>query len=123
MGNRTHYATEAMYSDVKTIYGHMTGNGVDDLVFVSGDVLTAVDTDVGDFNVTFRHKYPQGLFPEIEIVGTTEGLRGRFTAWNPAAGTGSITFFVGNTPTDPASTDAIYFRLDVRNSGANPDTI
>lgn len=122
MAHRTHHAPEAMYSDVKTIYGHMTGNTTDDLVYVSGDVESAVDSGVGDFDLVFKHKYPQGLFPECEIVGPTEGLRCMFKAWNPAAGTASVTFVVGSTPTDPAAEDEIYFRFDVRNSGKNPDT-
>lgn len=122
MAHRTHHAPEAMYSDVKTIYGHMTGNTTNDLIYVSGDVLAAVDTDVGDFDLTFAHKYPQGLFPECEIIGSTVGLRCEFKAWDAAAGTASVTFLVGTTPTDPAADDEIYFRFDVRNSGANPVT-
>ena len=86
MGNRTHHPKEAMYSEVKTIYGHMTGNTTDDLIYVSGDVLSAVDTDVGDFTLTFRHKYTQGLFPECTIIGSTVGLRCEFKTWDPAAG-------------------------------------
>ncbi len=122
MAHRTHHAPEAMYSDVKTIYGHMTGNTTNDLVFVSGDVLTAVDTDVGDFSLTFRHPYAQKLFPECVIIGSTVGLRCEFKTWDPAAQTATVTFLVGTTPTDPAADDEIYFRFDVRNSGKNPDT-
>lgn len=122
MAHRTHHAPEAMYSDVKTIYGHMTGNTTNDLIFVSGDVLTAVDTDVGDFTLTFRHPYPQGLYPDCKIIGSTVGLVCEFKTWDPATQTATVTFLVGTTPTDPAADDEIYFRFDVRNSGKNPAT-
>ena len=122
MAHRTHYDREAMYSDVKTIYGHLTGNTTNDLTYVSGDVLIGDRSDTGDFDLTFRHKYPQGILPMCKIVGPTEGLDVTFKAWDPAAGTASVTFCVGNTPTDPAATDEIYFAFDVRNSGKNPDT-
>lgn len=124
MAHRTHYPDEAMYSEVKRIYGHMTGAAAADLEHVSGDVLVADRTDTGDFTLTFKHKYPQGVMPhKPNVVGTTEGLTATFKTWDPAAGTATVTFTVGNTPTDPAATDEIYFAFDVRNSGRNPDAI
>lgn len=123
MAHRTHYPPEAMYSDVKVIYGHMTGNGsTGDLIYVSGDVLTGVDSDVGDFALTFQHNYPQGLFADCLIIGSTADLECQFLTWDPAAGTATVTFHVNGTPTDPAADDEIYFRFEVRNSAANPRT-
>lgn len=122
--HRTTYPVESMYSDEVTIKGHLTGAAAANMVHVSGDVLSATRTDAGDFTLAFRHKYPQGTYPHIPtIVGTTEGLICTFKTWDPAAGTATVTFAVGSTPTDPAATDEVYFAFDVRKTAANPTSI
>lgn len=125
MAHRTSYSKDAMYSDIQTIYGHMTGGGAAaDGVLVSGDVTVMDYVSTGVFNLTFKNKYPQGVMPhKPNIVGTTTGLSAIFTAWDPEAGTATVKFSVGSVATDPATTDSIYFAFDVRNSGANPASI
>lgn len=124
MAHRSNYSQIShALSEVEEISGHMTGAGAADLVFVSGDILTAVQTATGVFDLTFKQKYPQGIHPrQPGIVGTTTGLVAILTAWDPAAGTATVKFSVGNTATDPATTDEVYFSFLVRNSGRNPST-
>lgn len=84
-------------------------------------IATGTRTGAGVFDLVFtpRWKSPAGFPQQPGIVGTTAGLVGQFTAWNPAAGTATVRFTVGSTPTDPATTDTIYFVFWLRNSGRN----
>lgn len=95
-----------------------------------GEIVSATQTATGTFDLVFRHSYPKLLyvFP-VGHVGDTEGLQGRFTAWDPVAKTATIVFEVADgaaastaatfVATDPAATDTIYLAWMVRNSGAN----
>lgn len=112
-------------AEVELMTGRMTGNGANDLQFGAGDVLTGARQGTGDFILTFRHKYPQGLVPLppaiVATAGTaTVGLVGVWKTWDPAAGTARVQFSVGAAATDPAATDSIRFAFLVRNSGRNP---
>lgn len=122
MGSRSHHPVEiGALSESKLLAGHLTGAGAADMVFKSGDVVTAKRTGAGTYNLTFRYKYAQRIYPfEPGVVGTTTGLGAILTAWDPVAGTATIVFSVGNTPTDPATTDEIFLLFLVRNSGRNP---
>lgn len=124
MAHRGHHPLEiGDLSETKLIRGRLTGAGAADMVRNSGDVLTAARQSAGVFNLTFKHKYPQGVLPlKPGIVGTTTGLDAILTAWDPLAGTATIKFSVGSVATDPATTDVVYLGFFVRNSNANPRT-
>lgn len=112
-------------TEMELITSKVTGGGAgaDCVVAASSiDVLTCTYAGAaGKFNLTFGYKYPQKIMPLVpSIVGTTTGLVGTFTAWDPVACTAQVQFAVGNTGTDPATTDTIYFGFFVRNSGRNP---
>lgn len=122
MGNRSHHPVEiGALSEAKLLAGHFTGAGGADMVFKAGDIVTATRTATGTFNLKFRYKYPQRIYPfEPGIVGTTTGLGAICTAWDPVAGTATIVFSVGSVATDPATTDEVFLLFLVRNSGRNP---
>jgi hypothetical protein len=80
-------------------------------------VNTITRTGVGAHTIAFTDKYPQLLFPDITVYGTTAGLKARFTAIDVAAGTATIQLEVGAVATEAAATDFIFFELLVRNSG------
>lgn len=112
-------------SEVDLIQGHFTGAGAADMVAApfAPDITAAARTGTGVFNLTFRNKYPQKVYPfKPGIVGTTTGLDAILTAWDPQAGTATIKFSVGSVATDPATTDSVYLMFAVRNSNANPRT-
>lgn len=114
-------------SEMEFITGKFTGGGAAaDCVKAASniDILTCTYAGAtGKFNLTFKYLYPQGVYPrEPMIVGTTHGLKATFLAWDPKAGTAQVQFAVGNTDTDPATTDTIFFGFEVRNSGRNPST-
>lgn len=125
MGNRSHHPLDTTRPEAKMLFAKMTGGGAAaDLVAASGleclDIVSATYSATGVFDIVFRHKYPSKLCPfSPGIVGTTTGLVGIFTAWDPAAGTATVKFSVGNTATDPATDDTIYFCFAVRNSDKN----
>lgn len=126
MAHKTNYPLSVNRAEAEVLAAQMTGAGAADLVnaestsFGGGFVTAGVRTGAGVFNLTFRHKFPQGLVPfSPGIVGTTTGLVAIFTAWDPAAGTATVKFSVGGVATDPATTDSIRFAFLVRNSGRN----
>lgn len=117
MASRSTHPLDCRKHSSVLIDGKMTGAGAADMVWVDGDVLTAVHTGTGIFNLTFRHAYPVGTVPlSPGIVGTTTGLVAIFTAWDPAAKTATVKFSVGGVATDPAATDSVRFAFLVRNS-------
>lgn len=122
MGNRSHHPVEiGALSESKLLAGHFTGAGAADMVFKAGDIVSAVRTGTGVYNLTFRYKYPQKIYPfDPGVIGTTTGLGAIFSAWDPQAGTATVKFSVGSVATDPATTDDVFFLFLVRNSGRNP---
>ena len=86
----------------------------------AGEVVSATYSATGVFSVVFRHSYPElKSVLGVQVVGTTDGLRGQFSAIDVAAKTATLEMYVGSTKTDPATTDTIYINLLVRNSGFN----
>lgn len=127
MANRTTYPIVGVKSDEHLLTAELTGAGAaTDMVNAEsenlggGEVVSADYSATGTFNLVFRHSYPQlKSVLGIEIVGTTAGLQGRFTAIDVAAKTATLLLEVGATATDPATTDTVYINLLVRNSGFN----
>ena len=100
--------------------------GTDDLVLSEsgnrggGEVTAATYSATGVYLLTFRHKYPElKSVLGCEVVGTTDGLRGQFSAIDVAAGTATLELYVGSVKTVLATTDTLYINLLVRNSGSN----
>lgn len=120
MASRSTHELNTVETETVLIENQMTGAGAADLVAFGPDILTGARTGAGIFDLTFKHKYPQGSPMQPGIVGTTTGLTAIFTAWNPAAGTATVKFSVGAAATDPAATDSIRFVFLMRNSGRNP---
>lgn len=119
MGNRTHYPLDASKSDVKLVYASAVGAGAADLTGKDDDLLTAVRTGVGVHTLTFRHKYPKKAHYDISILGTTVGLVGQLTAWDPAAGTATLQLTDAGVAADAAAADTILICMHVRNTRAN----
>lgn len=121
MAHRTHYPMDASRSDVKRIYGKATlGNGAAEMTGHDGDLVSSTRTGVGVHTLVFRHAYPEGLFPDVKVVcGSTVGLMGQLSAWDPAAKTATLQLTDAGVAADGNTSDVVYFALDVRNSGAN----
>lgn len=121
MAHRTHHAVDASRSDVKIIYGKATlGNGAAEMTGHSGDLVSSARTGAGVHTLVFRHSYPEGLFPGVEVLGgSTVGLVGQLTAWDPAAKTATLQLTDAGVAADGNTSDVVYFALHVRNSGSN----
>lgn len=119
MAHRTHHAVDASKSDVKIIYASAVGAGAADMTGKDDDMLTATRTGAGTHTLTFRHKYPKKCHYSIKVLGDTAGLEGKFTVWDPAAGTATLQLHVGGVGTDAAATDTVLICMHVRNSKAN----
>jgi hypothetical protein len=119
MANRNHYPVDASKSDVKIVFASAVGAAAADLTGKDDDLLTATRTGVGVHTLTFRHKYPKKCGLIIEVVGTTVGLEGQFTAWDPAAGTATLQLTDAGVAADAATTDTILITMFVRNTRAN----
>ncbi len=120
MASRSTHELNTVETETVLIENQMTGAAAADMTAVGPDILTAVRTGAGVFDLTFRHRYPQGSPMAPGIVGTTTGLVAIFTAWSPSAGTATVKFSVGGVATDPAATDSVRFMFLMRNSGRNP---
>ena len=121
MAERTHHAIEASRSDVKIIYGKATlGSGAAEMTGHTGDLVSSTRTGTGVHTLVFRHSYPAGLCPIVEVLGgTTVGLIGQLSAWDPVAKTATLKFTDAGVAADGGTSDVVYFALHVRNSGAN----
>lgn len=104
----------------------LTGDGADDMVNAeaenrgAGEVVSATRSGAGTFDLVFRHRYPQlKAILSTEFIGTTAGLRARFTAIDVQAKTATIKCEVAGVATDPAATDSLTLAILVRNSGFN----
>ena len=121
MASRTHHDFQTSRADVKRIYAKATlGAGAAEMTGHSGDLVSSVRTGVGVHTLVFRHSYPEGLFPGVEVIGgTTVGLVGQLSAWDPVAKTATLKLTDAGVAADGGVADIVYFALDVRNSGAN----
>lgn len=112
--------------EAKILYAKLVGGGAASNLTVSGggqvptDIVSAVyASSTGTFTVTFRDKYPLLLeAPTFSFVGTNPGMQGKCTAIDVTAGTATFLISYSTTPTDPETTDTIYVRWTVSNSGA-----
>lgn len=127
MANRTTYPVVGVKTDLQLITAKLTGGGAaasmvnaESSNLGGGEVASATYSATGTYAIVFRHSYPQlKSVISVECVGTTAGLRGRFTAIDVKAKTATLLMEVGATATDVALTDTVYINLLVRNSGFN----
>lgn len=124
-GNRTTHPVNTPRSSVVQIYANLIGGGAGDCTLstqeaLNGEIVSAARTGAGKYTVTFRYTYPElKQAPVFSFVGTTDGLVGQFASIDITTGTGAMEIYVGNTPTDLATTDTVYLQWSVRNSGKN----
>lgn len=127
MANRIHRLLETVKDKAVLLTAKLTGGGVglslvnaDSANQGAGEVVSAVWSATGKYTVTFRHAYFELLAPLTPCtVGTTDGLVGQYSAFNPVTKTAALELYVGSTPTDAATTDTIFLTWIVRNSGRN----
>jgi hypothetical protein len=121
MANRTHHSVDASRSDVKIVYSKATlGAGAAEMTGHSGDLVSSTRTGAGVHTLVFRHSYPEGMLPEVQVLcGTTVGLMGQLSAWDPVAKTATLQLTDAGVAADGGVADIVYFALHVRNSGAN----
>lgn len=126
MANRTVHPITTPKNEVQLITAKLVGAGAAAMTngessnLGGGEVASISRSGAGTFALTFRHSYPQlkgGCEPLV--VGTTAGLRGRFSAIDVTAKTATLVMEVGAVATDPATTDTVYLALFVRNTNAN----
>ncbi len=123
MANRTTHPLDTVKSQCHLVTASLVGaGGTDDLVVpeTASDIISAAYVSTGTYDIVFRHSYPElRSVLDCPCVGTTAGLRGRFTAIDVTAKTATIVFEVAATATVLATTDTAYINLLCRNSGAN----
>ncbi len=123
MADRSTHPLDTIKSQCHLVTASLVGaGGTSDLVVpeTASDIISATYVSTGTYAVTFRHSYPElKSVLDIPCVGTTAGLRGRFTAIDVTAKTATLVFEVAGTATVLAATDTAYVNLLCRNSGAN----
>jgi hypothetical protein len=125
MANRDTDFIRTPRSDVQLLTMKFVGGGAgqptlpEATQYGGGELSGVTWSATGQYACVFRKKYPQLLSVDAYIVGATAGLQARVTAIDVAAGTMSIQTEVGAVATNAATTDTIYVRLVVRNSGRN----
>lgn len=121
MANRTSHPVNGSRGCVEICYGKATlGNGAAEMTGHSGDLVSSVRTGVGVHTLVFKHSYPAGLLPHVEVLGgSTVGLIGQLSAWDPVAKTATLKLTDAGVAADGNVNDVVYFALHVRNSGAN----
>lgn len=113
MSSATTYPVDHRKPGREIVLARMTGagaaNGVnaDSAKFGGGEISSYTRTGAGTFTLAFRRKWPNGRFLGGANIGTTAGLSFRLSAFDPAAGTGTLVCEVGAVATDPAATDTI----------------
>jgi hypothetical protein len=122
--NERDFSVRTRKSDVILRTGKFTGNTSSNGTLESGGwqslITAATHSSTGVFALTFDKKYPGLDFPTAYIVnGTTAYLRATITAIDVTAGTATLKTDVNGTLTDPGTSDVIYVKLLVRNSGRN----
>jgi hypothetical protein len=124
MANRSNHPVSTPKSECHLLTAILVGGGAaQDMTTpeTDGEVVTAVyAAATGVYTIAFRHLYPElKSVLGVQVVGTTDGLRGQFLEIDVAAGTATLEMYVGSTKTDVALTDTVYINLLVRNSGRN----
>jgi hypothetical protein len=122
MAHRSTHPLDTVKSSCTLVTASLVGaGGTDDLVpETNGDIVSAVYSATGVYDIVFRHSYPElKSVLSCPVVGTTDGLFAMFSAIDVEAKTATIEFYVGSTKTVLATTDTCYVNLLVRNSGAN----
>lgn len=123
--NRTVHDLATPRSCVQLLFANVVGGGAGDCTLSTtegrnGEILSMVRTGAGKYTCTFRYAYPElKMAPVFSFVGTTDGLVGQCASIDIANATAAVEVYVGNTPTDLATTDTMYVTWAVRNSGAN----
>lgn len=121
MAHTTTYPADASVSEVQIRYSKATlGNGAAAMTGHQGDLVSSTRTGTGVHTLVFRHAFPEGLLPCVEVIaGSTVGLKAELTAWNPAAKTATLQLTDAGVAADGNTSDIICFALHVRNSGSN----
>lgn len=123
--NRTTHDVQTPRTNVQILFANVIGGGAADCTLsttegLNGEVVSMVRTGAGKYTCTFRYVYPEiKMAPVFSFVGTTDGLIGQCASIDITTGTAAVEVYVGNTPTDLATTDTMYMMWAVRNSGAN----
>lgn len=125
MAERTHRELETSKHKAVVLFAKLTGGGAAaSLVVADGsgqlpsEIVSATYSATGTFTVVFRYKYVRLLeAPVFSFVGTNPGMQGKCTAIDVSAGTATFLISYSTTPTDPATTDTIYVKWTVANSG------
>lgn len=123
----TTYPIEGTKSHLRLCTARLTGAGAgvsmvnaDSALLGGGEVTSATFVSTGLFDVVFKHKWPEAKCNPVGVVtGTTVGLMVGWVSCDLTAGTGRIRLTVGNTVTDPATTDSIHLLWVARDSGKN----
>ena len=118
-------------SGVKTaevlLTARLTGGGAgldmvnaDSALAGGGEVVSATFVSTGLFDLVFRHSWVElKSQPNYGVGGTTVGLQGATVSIDVTAKTARMRLSVGNTVTDPATTDTVHLTWVVRDSGKN----
>ena len=111
-------------TDIVLVTCRFTGNTTSTGTLPTADnpYVTSINrTGVGTHDIVFSQKFGGTVLGPASMgcVGTTAGLEPRFTALDASAGTATLKTEVGNTATDAATTDTVFFGFWVRNSAKN----
>jgi hypothetical protein len=125
MAERTHRELETPKHKAVVLFARLTGGGAASSLVVAdtggqvpSEIVSATYSATGTFTVVFRYKYVRLLeAPVFSFVGTNPGMQGKCTAIDVSAGTATFLISYSTTPTDPATTDSIYVKWTVANSG------
>lgn len=125
MANKTFRPIKGhLQSEVVLVTARFVGNATSTGTLPATDnpyITSITRTGTGVHTIVWAHKFPGTVLGTTSMgcIGTTTGLEPRFTALDPAAGTGTVITEVGNTATDAATTDTVYIGFWVRNSSFN----
>lgn len=121
------HPVNGLKTDEHIVTARLTGAGAgislvnaDSAIQGGGEVVSATFVSTGLFDCVFRRAFPEAKFnPAVSITGTTVGLMGNWVSFDITAKTGRLRLTVGNTVTDPATTDSIHLLWVARDSGRN----
>lgn len=129
MANRTTSPLKHRRTEMELVTFELKGTGataptINDATQPGGSECTLATrpAGAGAYTLTIRRAWPQIVDAEVNVIGTTAALRGKFTAKPVLTATGStvtIQLDVAGVATDAASGDLIIVKMLVRNSGRN----